>query len=59
MPRATNNPAAKQRRKRALKRTKGFFGAKKGQVREGRHAAAAVELQEIATDGDVPVVPGV
>ena len=39
MPRATNNPAAKQRRKRALKRTKGFFGAKKGQVREGRHAA--------------------
>ncbi len=39
MPRATNNPAAKQRRKRILKRTKGFFGAKKGQVREGRHAA--------------------
>lgn len=39
MPRATNNPAAKQRRKRALKRTKGFFGAKKGQVREGRNAA--------------------
>ncbi|MBD3221366.1 50S ribosomal protein L20 [bacterium] len=39
MPRATNNPAAKQRRKRVLKRTKGFFGAKKGQIREGRHAA--------------------
>jgi len=39
MPRATNNPAAKQRRKRILKRTKGFFGAKKGQIREGRHAA--------------------
>ena len=39
MPRATNNPAAKQRRKRILKRTKGFFGAKKGMIREGRHAA--------------------
>jgi len=39
MPRATNNSAAKQRRKRILKRTKGFFGAKKGQIREGRHAA--------------------
>lgn len=39
MPRATNNPAAKQRRKRILKRTKGFFGAKKGQIREGRNAA--------------------
>jgi large subunit ribosomal protein L20 len=39
MPRATNKPAAKQRRKRVLKRTKGFFGAKKGQIREGRHAA--------------------
>jgi large subunit ribosomal protein L20 len=39
MPRATNNPAAKQRRKRILKRAKGFFGAKKGQIREGRHAA--------------------
>jgi large subunit ribosomal protein L20 len=39
MPRATNNPAAKQRRKRILKRAKGFFGAKKNQVREGRHAA--------------------
>jgi len=37
MPRATNNPAAKQRRKRILKRAKGFFGAKKGQIREGRH----------------------
>ena len=39
MPRATNNPAAKQRRKRILKRTKGFFGGKKNQIREGRHAA--------------------
>jgi large subunit ribosomal protein L20 len=39
MPRATNNPAAKQRRKRILKRSKGFFGGKKNQVREGRHAA--------------------
>jgi len=39
MPRATNNPAAKQRRKRILKRAKGFFGAKKVQIREGRHAA--------------------
>jgi large subunit ribosomal protein L20 len=38
MPRATNNPAGKQRRKRILKRAKGFFGAKKGQIREGRHA---------------------
>lgn len=37
MPRATNNPAAKQRRKRILKRAKGFFGAKKVQIREGRH----------------------
>ena len=39
MPRATNNPAAKQRRTRILTRAKGFFGAKKNQVREGRHAA--------------------
>ena len=39
MPRATNNPAAKQRRKRILKRTKGFYGGKKNQIREGRHAA--------------------
>ena len=39
MPRATNNPAAKQRRKRILKRAKGFFGGKKNQIREGRHAA--------------------
>jgi large subunit ribosomal protein L20 len=39
MPRATNNPAAKQRRKRILKRAKGFVGSKKHQVREGRHAA--------------------
>lgn len=39
MPRATNNPAGKQRRKRILKGAKGFFGAKKAQIREGRHAA--------------------
>jgi large subunit ribosomal protein L20 len=39
MPRATNNPAARQRRKRILKRAKGFFGGKKNQIREGRHAA--------------------
>ena len=39
MPRATNNPAAKQRRKRILKRAKGFFGGRKNQIREGRHAA--------------------
>ncbi len=38
MPRATNNPAGKQRRKRILKRAKGFFGGKKVQIREGRHA---------------------
>ncbi|HOX26325.1 MAG TPA: 50S ribosomal protein L20 [Candidatus Krumholzibacteria bacterium] len=38
MPRATNNPAAKQRRKRILNRAKGFFGGKKNQIREGRHA---------------------
>ncbi|MDD5719720.1 MAG: 50S ribosomal protein L20 [Candidatus Krumholzibacteria bacterium] len=38
MPRATNNPAGKQRRKRILKRAKGFVGAKKVQIREGRHA---------------------
>ena len=39
MPRATNNPAAKQRRKRILKRAKGFFGGRKNQIRAGRHAA--------------------
>ena len=38
MPRATNNPAAKQRRKRILKRAKGFFAGKKNQVRAGREA---------------------
>ncbi len=38
MPRATNNPAAKQRRKRILKRAKGFFGGKKNQTRAGREA---------------------
>jgi large subunit ribosomal protein L20 len=39
MPRATNNPAAKQRRKRYLKRAKGFYGGRKNQVRIGREAA--------------------
>ena len=39
MPRATNNPAAKQRRKRILRRAKGFYGGKKNQVRAGREAA--------------------
>ena len=38
MPRATNNPAAKQRRKRILKRAKGFYGGKKNQIRAGREA---------------------
>ncbi|MFO7652455.1 MAG: 50S ribosomal protein L20 [Candidatus Krumholzibacteriia bacterium] len=38
MPRATNNPAAKQRRKRILKRAKGFYGGRKNQVRIGREA---------------------
>ena len=31
MPRATNNPAAKQRRKKYLKRAKGFVGGKSNQ----------------------------
>jgi len=39
MPRATNNPAAKQRRKRRLERSKGFYSGKKNQVRAGREAA--------------------
>ncbi len=38
MPRSTNNPAAKQRRKRVLKRAKGFFGGRKNQTRIGREA---------------------
>ena len=37
MPRATNNPAAKQRRKRILNRAKGFYGTPKSNIREGRH----------------------
>ncbi len=37
MPRATNNSAAKQRRKRILDRAKGFYGAPKMSIREGRH----------------------
>jgi large subunit ribosomal protein L20 len=39
MPRATNNPAAKQRRKRRLERAKGFYAGKKNQVKAGREAA--------------------
>jgi large subunit ribosomal protein L20 len=38
MPRATNNPAAKQRRKRILRRAKGFYAGKKNQIRSGREA---------------------
>ena len=33
MPRATNNPAAKQRRKKVLKRAKGFVGGKGNQYK--------------------------
>lgn len=36
MPRATNNPAAKQRRKKYLKRAKGFVGGKGTQYRQAR-----------------------
>jgi large subunit ribosomal protein L20 len=36
MPRATNNPAAKQRRKKYLKRAKGFVGGKGSQYRQAR-----------------------
>ncbi|MCB2212791.1 50S ribosomal protein L20 [bacterium] len=42
MPRATNNPASKQRRKRVLKRAKGFFGRGKSTIR------AATRLTERA-----------
>jgi large subunit ribosomal protein L20 len=38
MPRATNNPAAKQRRKRVLKQAKGFYGGRKNQTRQAREA---------------------
>jgi large subunit ribosomal protein L20 len=38
MPRAKNNPAAKQRRKKILQRAKGFYAGKKVQVRAGREA---------------------
>ncbi|MFH1843330.1 MAG: 50S ribosomal protein L20 [bacterium] len=38
MPRATNNPAAKQRRKRVLNRAKGFYGGKKNQYKAAREA---------------------
>ena|SRR5210317_461939 len=36
MPRATNNPAAKARRKKYLKRAKGFVGGKGNQYRQAR-----------------------
>jgi len=36
MPRAMNNPAAKQRRKKYLKRAKGFVGGKGNQYRQAR-----------------------
>jgi len=38
MPRATNNPAAKQRRKRVLNRAKGFYGGKKNLYKSAREA---------------------
>jgi large subunit ribosomal protein L20 len=38
MARATNNPAAKQRRKRHMKGAKGFYGGRKNQTRIGREA---------------------
>jgi len=39
MPRATNNPASKARRKKLFKRTKGFFGRSKNTVRAAKRAA--------------------
>jgi len=42
MPRATNNPASKQRRKKILNRAKGFFGRGKSTIR------AATRLTERA-----------
>ena len=36
MPRATNNPAAKARRKKYLKQAKGFVGGKSKQYRQAR-----------------------
>jgi len=38
MPRATNNPASKQRRKKIFKRAKGFFGRSKNTVRAASRA---------------------
>jgi large subunit ribosomal protein L20 len=38
MPRATNNPAAKQRRKKYLKRAKGFVGGRGNQYVAAREA---------------------
>ena len=38
MPRATNNPAAKARRKKYLKQAKGFVGGKSNQYRQARES---------------------
>ena len=38
MPRATNNPAAKQRRKKYLKRAKGFVSGRRRQAITAREA---------------------
>lgn len=38
MPRATNNPAGKQRHKRVLRRAKGFYAGKKNQYKASREA---------------------
>jgi len=38
MPRATNNPASKQRRKKIFKKAKGFFGRSKNTVRAASRA---------------------
>ncbi len=38
MPRATNNPASKKRRKKILKRAKGFFGRSKSTIRQASRA---------------------
>lgn len=39
MPRATNNPASKARRKKLFKRVKGHFGRSKNTVRAAKRAA--------------------
>ncbi len=38
MPRATNNPASKQRRKKVFKHNKGYFGRAKNTVRAAKRA---------------------